>query len=93
MDYQKMPFRSTNFITLHGLVCIGDTHIIKYHYFKFLKLPGEIVTVGLQELEYQHKSFKLLQFLLTLGHKVEGTSSKGSFIKHVCNKKEKFDQK
>ena len=35
--------------------------------------PAEVITVGLQELEYQHKSFKLLQFLLTLGHKVEGT--------------------
>ena len=35
--------------------------------------PVEVITVGLQELEYQHKSFKLLQFLLTLGHKVEGT--------------------
>ena len=32
-------------------------------------------TVGLQESEYQHKSFKLLQFLLTLGHKVNALSS------------------
>ena len=32
---------------------------------------SQVFTIGPIQREYQHKSFKLLQFLLTLGHKVE----------------------
>ena len=35
MDYQKMPFRSTNFITLHGLLYSDITRLTYVAIFAF----------------------------------------------------------
>ena len=38
MDYKKMPFRSTNFITLHGLLYNGARMLIKSN-FLYVYIP------------------------------------------------------